>query len=204
MPRDKDHWENIYRTKQPGEVSWTQEVPAASLDFIHSFQLPKTARIIDIGGGDSRLVDFLLDEGFTDITVLDISGKALDKAKQRLGGRAEKVKWVEQDIIAFQSNTAFDLWHDRAAFHFLTTEEQIIAYLSIARNSVKINGYTVIGTFSDKGPDHCSGLPIKQYTEDTLTDQLHKGFQKLKCITEDHITPFQTRQNFLFCSFRRN
>jgi ubiquinone/menaquinone biosynthesis C-methylase UbiE len=204
MDPEKKHWEKIYQTKLPQEVSWTQEVPSTSLDFIHSFQLPKNARIIDIGGGDSRLADFLLDEGFTDITVLDISGKALDKARQRLGDRADKVKWFEQDVTAFHPGTSFDLWHDRAAFHFLTTVEQITTYLSIARHSVKANGYTVIGTFSDQGPDHCSGLPVKQYTEATLANQLNNGFIKIRCITEDHITPFHTTQNFLFCSFRRN
>lgn len=203
MEQRKNHWENIYRTKQPEEVSWTQEVPATSLDFIHGFQLPKTARIIDIGGGESRLVDFLLDEEFEDVTVLDISGEALENARQRLGSRAAKVKWVQQDIMEFEPATSFDLWHDRATFHFLTTEEQITTYLSIARHSLKTNGYTVIGTFSDKGPDKCSGLPIRQYTEDALTRQLNNGFQKLKCLTEDHITPFNTRQNFLFCSFKR-
>ncbi len=204
MDPEKNHWEKIYQTKKPEQVSWTQDVPSTSLDFIHSFELPKTARIIDIGGGDSRLADFLLDEGFINITVLDISGNALDRARERPGHRAGQIKWVEQDVTAFPPDTTFDLWHDRAAFHFLTTKEHIITYLSIARHSVKANGYTVIETFSDKGPDHCSGLPIKQYTEGTLTDQLHPGFRKIKCITEDHITAFHTRQNFLFCSFRRN
>lgn len=203
MEQDKNHWEGIYRTKQPQDVSWTQDVPATSLDFIHGFQLSKTARIIDIGGGDSRLVDFLLDEGFEDITVLDISGQALDKARRRLGAKAERVKWVEQDITEYQPADSFDLWHDRAAFHFLTTEAQITAYLSIARHCVKTGGYVVIGTFSDQGPEKCSGLPVKQYREDTLTRKLKKGFQKLKCITEDHTTPFHTLQNFLFCSFKR-
>jgi ubiquinone/menaquinone biosynthesis C-methylase UbiE len=203
MDQEKNHWENIYRTKQPQEVSWTQEIPATSLAFIHGFQLPKTARIIDIGGGDSRLVDFLLDEGFEDITVLDISGEALEKARQRLGSRADRVKWVEQDVTEYEPATVFDCWHDRAAFHFLTTEEQITTYLSVARHSVKANGYTIIGTFSDQGPDRCSGLPIKQYSEDSLNRQLKQGFQKIKCITEDHTTPFHTTQNFLFCSFKR-
>jgi trans-aconitate methyltransferase len=119
------------------EVSWTEEVPVTSLEFIQSFQLPKTVRIIDIGGGNSKLVDFLLDEGFEDVTMLDISGTALDRARLRLGDRAAKVKWVEQDITAFQPETSFDLWHDRAAFHFLTTGDQITAYLSIARDGVK-------------------------------------------------------------------
>jgi SAM-dependent methyltransferase len=204
MHPEKDHWENIYLTRQPRQQSWTEEVPVISLKFIHDFRLPKTARIIDIGGGDSRLVDFLLDEGFSDITVLDISATALQKARQRLGERSEKVKWVEKDITTFECGDTFDCWHDRAAFHFLTSEQNILTYLSIVRHCVKKKGYTIIGTFSDKGPDHCSGLPVRRYNEQLLTHELSNGFKKIRCITQDHITPFQSRQNFLFCSFRRN
>ena len=204
MKREKYYWENIYRTKQPEEVSWTQQVPRTSLEFIHGFQLPKTARIIDVGGGDSRLVDFLLDEGFEYITMLDISGAALEKARQRLGERATKVNWIEQDITEFEPVAPFDCWHDRATFHFLTNEERINKYIATAMKSIVPAGYAVIGTFSENGPAKCSGLPIIQYTEDSLTDRLHNGFQRIMCKREDHITPFNTRQNFLFCSFQRN
>jgi ubiquinone/menaquinone biosynthesis C-methylase UbiE len=203
MKQDKKHWENIYQTKLPAEVSWTEEVPQTSLTFIHSFHLPKTARIIDVGGGDAKLVDFLLNENFQDITVLDISGKALERAKQRLGSNATKVKWIEKDVIEFAPDTAFDLWHDRAAFHFMSTNEQITKYLSIVRKVIKPEGYLVIGTFSEKGPEKCSGLPVRRYSDQTLAKELSIGFKKLKCVTEDHITPFHTKQNFLFCSFRR-
>lgn len=203
MKQGKKHWEDIYRTKRPEEVSWTQEAPAISLDLIRSFQLPKTARIIDIGGGDSRLADFLLDADYKDVTVLDISGAALERARQRLGSRADKIKWVERDITEFEPTTRFDLWHDRAAFHFLTGIEQINKYLSIARKSINEGGYAVIGTFSANGPEKCSGLPIRQYDEQTLAAAFSTGFKKISCIREDHITPFQTKQNFLFCSFRK-
>jgi cyclopropane fatty-acyl-phospholipid synthase-like methyltransferase len=182
-------------------VSWTQEIPQTSLDFIHSFNLPKTAKIIDIGGGDSKLVDFLLDEGYENITVLDISENALEKAKNRLGDKAEKVNWVVSDITEYEPTERFDVWHDRAAFHFLTTQEQINKYITNANNA--INGYMTIGTFSNNGPKKCSGLEIKQYTEAELQDQLLKSFEKIRCITEDHITPFNTAQNFLFCSFKK-
>ena len=158
--------------------------------------------MIDIGGGDSKLVDFLLDEGFEDITVLDISAKALEKAKQRLGDLADKVKWIVSDITEFEPPTTFDLWHDRATFHFLTNKEQITRYMNTARKAVK--GYLTIGTFSDNGRKKCSGLDIKQYNEQTLTAELQNGFDKIRCITEDHITPFNTTQNFLFCSFKRH
>jgi hypothetical protein len=196
------HWDNIYKTKNQDQVSWAQPVPKTSLDFIHSFSLPKTAKIIDIGGGDSKLVDHLLDEGFENITVLDISALALDKAKKRLGDKAEKINWVVSDITEFKPDTTFDMWHDRATFHFLTTGEQITKYLDTARNSV--SGFLTIGTFSDKGPEKCSGLQIKQYNEGKLTAELQNGFDKIKCISEDHITPFDTTQNFLFCSFKRH
>jgi SAM-dependent methyltransferase len=203
MNDHQTHWENVYASRQPHEVSWTQAVPQTSLDFIRFFHLPRTAAIIDIGGGDSKLVDFLLTERFENITVLDISAKALDRAKARLGEKAAKVKWVVQDITAFEPGTAFDLWHDRAAFHFLTTAEQVAKYVAAARKSIKAGGYAVIGTFSDKGPDKCSGLPVQRYTEETLALQLGEEFTKIKCMQEDHTTPFDTKQHFLFCAFRR-
>ena len=197
----KKHWETVYETKRPEEVSWTQEIPKTSLDFISSFDVNKYAKIIDIGGGDSKLVDYLLDKGFENITVLDISEKALEKAKKRLGKKAENVNWVVSDIIEFEPNTTFDIWHDRATFHFLTTSEQVSKYMETARKAV--NGFMTIGTFSENGPTKCSGLEIKQYTEQTLTNELKNGFEKIRCVTEDHKTPFNTIQNFLFCSFKR-
>src|SRR5690606_6653155 len=133
---NRNHWENIYQHKQPGEVSWTQAVPAASLQFMHSLQLPKSASVIDIGGGESRLVDFLLDEGYENITVLDISATALEKTKERLGPRAQQVKWIVSDITAFEPDTTYDVWHDRATFHFLTTPAQVAKYLEIAGRAV--------------------------------------------------------------------
>lgn len=197
-----EYWDKIYSTKQSNQVSWTQQIPKTSLDFIHSFGLPKTAKIIDVGGGDSKLVDYLLDEGFENITVLDISAKALEKAKNRLGDKGKRVNWVISDITEFNPTTTFDVWHDRATFHFLTTGEQVTKYMETARKSV--NGYLTIGTFSKNGPEKCSGLDIKQYSEETLTAELEDGFDKLRCVTEDHLTPFETTQNFLFCSFKRH
>lgn len=199
----KDHWEKVYSTKQPHEVSWTQENPQTSLAFIHSFNLPKEASIIDIGGGDSKLVDKLLDEGYENITVLDISEHALQRAKERLGEKAKKVNWVVSDITEFKTDNVFDLWHDRATFHFLTTVDQINKYLDRAKKNIRDNGFLTIGTFSENGPKKCSGLEIKQYSEETLQYQLKERFKKLKCITENHRTPFDTLQNFLFCSFKK-
>jgi cyclopropane fatty-acyl-phospholipid synthase-like methyltransferase len=197
----KNHWETVYSTKQPNEVSWTQEVPKTSLEFLHSFNIDKNASIIDIGGGDSRFVDYLLQEGYTNVTVLDISEAALQKTKDRLGDRASQVNWVVSDVLTFTPDRNFDVWHDRATFHFLTTPTQISSYLSLARTA--ISKYFIIGTFSTHGPKKCSGLEIKQYSEIQLQEQLKQGFEKIRCITEDHVTPFKTTQNFLFCSFKK-
>lgn len=197
----KNYWETVYRTKGPEQVSWTQEVPELSLQFIRSFHLPKTARIIDVGGGDSNLVDHLLEEGFENITVLDISGEALAKAKTRLGERAKNVHWIESDVTEFVPEAPFDLWHDRAAFHFLTTDEEVATYVRTV--SAHVNGYLVMGTFSEEGPKKCSGLDIRQYGETGLASLLDTHFDRIRCLKADHTTPFGTVQNFLFCAFRK-
>lgn len=200
----KEHWEKVYREKQPHEVSWWQENPKTSLDFIHSFNTPKSAQIIDVGGGDSKLVDALLDEGFENITVLDISERAIERAKLRLGRKVERVHWVVSDVNEFQPERTFDVWHDRAAFHFLTDPISVERYISVTERAIKHGGYLILGTFSSSGPKTCSGLPVHQYDEGSLTSGLQNGFEKIKCINEDHITPFNTKQNFLYCSFRRH
>jgi len=197
----RKHWENVYETKNPDEVSWTQEKPEVSLDLIRSFGLGKEARIIDIGGGDSNLVDFLLEEGYKNITVLDISAKALEKAKTRLGEKADQVTWIHSDITMFEPSETYDIWHDRAAFHFLTNAEQVSKYTDTAAKWV--TGFMVLGTFSKDGPKKCSGLDIRQYDEVALTERFRSGFTKIKCFTQDHTTPFGTVQNFIFCSFKK-
>lgn len=199
----KKHWENIYQTKELKDVSWFQPTPETSLDFFKQFNVPTTAKVIDIGGGDSFLVDHLLDLGYQDISVLDISTAAIDRAKQRLGDKAKNVKWIVADAATFKPTEKYDFWHDRAAFHFLTDEQEIANYLQIAQESINPTGILVIGTFSEQGPKKCSGIEIKQYSETTMTDQLKKFFEKIKCITVDHLTPFDTIQNFVFCSFRK-
>ncbi len=202
MTSDKtNHWQTVYKTKEPNQVSWTQEKPKTSLNFIQSFNLDKTAKIIDIGGGDSNLVDHLLNEGYEHITVLDISEKALEKAKTRLGNKANKVTWIVSNILTFNPKETYDVWHDRAAFHFLTATEDRQQYTNIARKAV--SGYLTIGTFSENGPKKCSGLDIKQYSKQELCDEFKNGFEKISCLTQDHTTPFNTTQNFLFCSFKK-
>lgn len=167
------------------------------------FNLQLDANIIDIGGGDSHFVDALLDKGYKNIWVLDISAAAIERAKQRLGKKAANIHWIVSDVTAFQPTVQFDFWHDRAAFHFLTSEEEIYRYVSIAEEAIKKNGYLILGTFSETGPKKCSGLDIKQYSETSMSARFEVCFDRIKCITEDHETPFHTVQNFLFCSFKR-
>lgn len=197
---NKNHWETVFSTKQAHEVSWTQDVPSTSLRFIRSYNLSKSAAIIDIGGGDSKLVDFLLEEGYSDLSVLDISAAALERAKARLGDRASKVNWIVSDITEFNPEKVYDVWHDRAAFHFLTSPEQIQTYFQIAKSAIK--GHLVLGTFSENGPKKCSGLEIKQYSEDQLVAVFTESFEKEECVNVNHTTPFNTIQNFTFCSFK--
>ncbi|RYJ50578.1 class I SAM-dependent methyltransferase [Flavobacterium petrolei] len=199
----KNHWENIYQTKSLEEVSWYQPTPETSLALIKEFDLPKSAKIIDIGAGDSFLVDHLLDLGFVNITILDISASAIERAKQRLGNKSANIKWIVADASDFQPKEQYDFWHDRAAFHFLTADKEIDNYIQTAANAVSKNGIMVIGTFSEQGPKKCSGIEIQQYSESTLVSRFLKHFEKIECFTIDHKTPFDTVQNFVFCSFKR-
>lgn len=198
---NKAHWETIYTTKSPEQVSWTQEKPAISLELIEAVNLPKSAKIIDIGGGDSLLVDFLLEAGYSEITVLDISQAALDRAKKRLGSKAALVTWICSDILDFKPTEMYQLWHDRAAFHFLTQPKSIATYTELTeKHAVNL----IIGTFSESGPLKCSGLEIKQYSEKLMEMSFEKAFTKIECVFSDHITPFDTTQHFIFCRFQRN
>ncbi len=203
MNQFKNHWEKIYETKEESDFSWFQPYPKTSIEFINLFDLPKDAKIIDIGGGDSHLVDALLEMGYSNIYVLDISSKAIERAKARLGSKTETVQWIVSDITEFEPTIEFDFWHDRAAFHFLTSEVQIIQYLYIVSKAVKQNGHLVLGTFSEGGPAKCSGLEVRQYTETSMSTLFKKDFKRVKCIQENHSTPFNTLQNFVFCSFQK-
>lgn len=199
----KKHWEDIYQTKELKDVSWFETKPETSLDFFKQFNVSTNAKIIDVGGGDSFLVDHLLDLGYQDISVLDISASAIYRAKERLGKRADKVKWIVADAATFEPNEKYNFWHDRAAFHFLTNKNEIDNYIATTAKAISKDGILVIGTFSEQGPTKCSGIEIKQYSEHTMTDLFQNDFEKIKCITVDHKTPFDTIQNFVFCSFRK-
>ena len=203
MENKKSHWENVFATKQPNEVSWTQDYPKTAMDYLENLNLSKTANIIDIGGGDSNLVDALLDKGYQNIWVLDISEFALERVKKRLGDKAHLIHWIVSDITEFKPEVKFDFWHDRAVFHFLTEEESINKYVAIIGNSINQNGNFLLGTFSENGPFKCSGLEIKQYSENAMKQTFSENFQAVKCFTENHTTPFDTTQNFQFCGFKK-
>lgn len=196
----KKHWENVYQNKTPEQVSWTQKFPKTSLDLIAQFDVDLSGKIIDVGGGDSHLVDFLIDEGYENISVLDISSKAIERAKDRLGDKGQNIHWITSNILDFMPETRYDVWHDRAAFHFLTSKKDIESYVKIVS---QFANHIVLGTFSKNGPLKCSGLPISQYNAEDLQALLKSDFELVSSHYEDHTTPFDTQQNFLFCSFRR-
>ena len=198
----KLHWDTVYQTKSPQDVGWTQDVPEPSLRMIRMLKLPKSAGIIDVGGGDSRLVEFLLDEGYSDITVLDISAPGIKRAKKRLGERSGMVNWIVSDILDFQPERTYELWHDRASFHFLTKDDQAKIYRDLTIKAV--SGHLAIGTFSVDGPKMCSGLNIKQYDEDSMSGVFAPAFSLKSSFREDHITPSGNSQNFVFGVFALN
>lgn len=199
----KNHWENIYTTKELENCSWFQPTPVTSLEFIEKTNIPKYSKIIDVGGGDGFLTDSLLDKGYTDITVLDISETALERAKERLGNKADKVKWLVGDAANFAPPEKYDLWHDRAAFHFLTDQNDVNNYVATAKSAINDNGVLIVGTFSESGPKKCSGIEIKQYSGESLSKVFESGFKRINCVNVDHTTPFNSTQNFTFCSFRK-
>lgn len=199
----KAHWENVYATKQLNEVSWYQPRPETSLYFIEKARLSKDAKILDVGGGDSFLVDHLLDLGYTDITVVDISEKALERARKRLGSRADAVKWIAADVLEMELEETYDLWHDRAVFHFVTNDSDVKRYMAQLERYIRKEGFLVLGTFSENGPLKCSGIAIRRYSETDLDEVTGSSFEKTDSLIVDHRTPFDTLQNFVFCSFRK-
>jgi len=199
----KQHWETIYETKKFEEVSWYQAVPEVSLTILSEFGVEKDWAIIDIGGGDSYFVDFLLNQNYTDISVLDISEKALHRVQNRLKSKAENVKWITSDITEFKPSKKYDFWHDRAVFHFLTEPNDVKKYAEIAADSISEKGIMVIGTFSKNGPLKCSGIEIKQYDEKEMSAVFETDFELVNFRKIIHITPMQSEQHFIFCVFRK-
>ncbi|MCP4882841.1 MAG: class I SAM-dependent methyltransferase [Flavobacteriales bacterium] len=208
-PEDKDsktkksYWENIHQNKALTDSGWYQSIPESSLQLIAASKISKKARIIDVGGGDSLLVDHLLRFGYENITVLDISKQAIKKTKKRLGELAEKVHWICADITSFDSDATFDLWHDRACFHFLTNQQELKLYTQKAVQSISQDGAMIVGTFSKTGPSKCSGLPIKQYDASTLEKLVSGEFEIIENFNSVHMTPSNVKQNYVFCRFKR-
>lgn len=200
----KDHWENVYTTKSTDSVSWFQTHAGRSLELIHDTGLGKDASIIDVGGGASVLVDDLLNEGYRDLSVLDLSGAALKAARKRLGDKAGQVRWIEADITEVELPKArYDIWHDRAVFHFLTTQKQRDAYVRQVFFAVKPGGHVIISTFAEDGPEQCSGLPVMRYRPEELHDEFGEAFKLLKHSKEAHHTPTGKVQQFVYCYCRR-
>jgi SAM-dependent methyltransferase len=199
----KQHWENVYSTKATDAVSWYQPQAELSLQMIAATGLQKTAAVIDVGGGASTLIDGLLAAGYSDLTVLDLSRAALAVAQARLGATASRVRWLEGDITGMQLRAgAFDLWHDRAVFHFLTEAQQRRLYVERLVDALKPGGHVIIATFADDGPTQCSGLPVMRYDAAQLAAELGERFELVQHQTAAHHTPFGTVQQFTWCWFR--
>lgn len=199
----KLHWEKIYDTKEVNEVSWYQPIPQLGLDLINKYTSSKEEAIIDVGGGDSFLPDHLLENGFQNVTVLDISQNAITRAKNRLYSKASLINWVVSDITEYCSVAKYKIWYDRAAFHFLREDADIQKYLKGLDAHTNSGSIIIIGTFSENGPLKCSGIEIKQYSKDELVETLGEKYELLEFINIDHPTPFDTIQNFNFGVFRK-
>lgn len=202
---NKTHWEQIYHTKDSSQVSWYQLHPRLSLQYIQNTGISKDKHVIDVGGGASTLVDHLLDDGFQNITVLDISAEALGIAKQRLAERAELVTWLESDITKINlPHHIYDVWHDRAVFHFLTKQEDRQSYVKIVKESVRPGGHVIVATFANDGPEKCSGLEVARYDPQSLHHEFGSDFELLDSTREEHQTPFGTEQRFIYCYCRKH
>ncbi|MGV8856315.1 MAG: class I SAM-dependent methyltransferase [Devosia sp.] len=198
----QSHWENVYTTKVEAEVSWYEETPELSLELLRQAGLNSSMSVIDIGGGASRLVDALVSADQAHLSVLDLSAAALETAKSRLAG-AERVQWFVSDVTAWTPDQEYDLWHDRATFHFLTVTKDQQAYVGVLLNALKQGGRAVIGTFAPDGPEKCSGLPIARYDADALQSVLGQQFQLMATSRHDHVTPWGAVQQFQFSTFEK-
>ena len=199
----KEHWEQVYTTKAADSVSWFQERADSSLRLLQRTGASLSASIIDVGGGASTLIDDLLSNGYTNLTVLDISAQALSVAKNRLGSRASNIHWIEANITKTSLPAhSFDIWHDRAVFHFLTSAGDRAAYIQAVLKAVKPGGHVIIATFAEDGPTQCSGLPVMRYSAEDLRSEFGESFLLLHHEKELHHTPSGQIQQFVYCHFR--
>jgi ubiquinone/menaquinone biosynthesis C-methylase UbiE len=200
MHNPKEHWEKVYQTKQPDAVSWFQEHATRSLELIRSVGTSSDANIIDVGGGASTLVDDLLGSGFKNVSVLDLSASALEVARQRLGATGDGVTWIAGDICTVSlPDQAYDIWHDRAVFHFLINPVYRAAYVQQVMRSVKPGGHVMVATFAPDGPEQCSGLPVARYAPGELHQEFGPAFELLEHMSEEHKTPWGSVQHFIYC-----
>ena len=200
----KTHWEHVYETKAPTQVSWYQEHARLSLQYIRKTGIQKTDAIIDVGGGASTLADDLVADGYQHISILDVSAAALQLARQRLGTHAADVNWIEADVTqADLPEQAYDLWHDRAVFHFLTQTIDRQRYIATLRHAVRVGGHIILATFAPDGPERCSGLDVVRYSPESLHHEFGKGFEVVDSARETHHTPSGTEQKFIYCCCRR-
>jgi 2-polyprenyl-3-methyl-5-hydroxy-6-metoxy-1,4-benzoquinol methylase len=197
------HWENVYATKPATSVSWFQVTPGPSLRALERLRLGPANSIIDVGGGASSLVDELLDAGWADLTVLDVAGTALEIPKMRLGARAGLVNWIVADVTCWRPARSYDVWHDRAVFHFLTDPLDRGGYCAALKAALPSGGHLILATFALDGPERCSGLPVQRYDAIGLATELGEGFAPVDHWREPHVTPGGTRQNFTWCTFRK-
>ena len=203
MSDRSSHWDKVYATKGEAEVSWFQKNPSTSLAMIRAANPDREAAIIDIGGGASRLVDALLQGGYRDVSVLDLSANALDAAKRRIGQGAAMVDWIVADATTWRPAKAYDVWHDRAAFHFLTDPRDRAAYVERLRSALARGGHVIIATFALDGPEKCSGLPVQRHDSASLLAELGPEFELVETHRETHHTPWGSTQAFQFSRFRR-
>jgi SAM-dependent methyltransferase len=199
----RNHWEGVYTAKGENQVSWFQATPAISLELIELAGASRSSGIIDVGGGASRLADCLVARGYQDVTVLDLSATALAAARARMGERAGQVTWIAADVTDWQPARSYDVWHDRAAFHFLTERNDQAAYVAQLRRALRPGGHAIIGTFAPDGPERCSGLVVSRYDADSLAATLGGGFELVDTIRHEHTTPWGAAQKFQFSTFRR-
>ncbi len=204
MTRTREHWQEVYRARRSEERSWFQPEPAVSLDLIAQAGADDSARVIDVGGGTSHLVDALLSRGYAHLTVLDISSAALDEAKLRIGAQAAQVQWIEADVTSGVALGEVDVWHDRAVFHFLTDPADRAAYVQALENALVAGGHAIIATFAEDGPSQCSGLPVVRYSPESLRAALGSSLSLVDSRKELHHTPAGREQSFVYCLFRRS
>jgi 2-polyprenyl-3-methyl-5-hydroxy-6-metoxy-1,4-benzoquinol methylase len=197
----KDHWERVYQKHAPTVVGWYQACPERSLELIHNTGAGIDSSIIDVGGGTSMLSEHLLDQGYKKLAVLDISGNSIEKAKSQLGEKSSEINWIEADITKYSFREQYDIWHDRAVFHFLTKAEDRKGYINSLNQALKLNGHLIIATFGLDAPPKCSGLSVVRYSPETLQNEMGDNFILAEALVEDHVTPSGVKQNFIFCRF---